>query len=83
MTVEEIKDRIRPFDVDRNGTISREELQEAVQSLRVWLAWWKAHQGMKEADLSHSSRIDNADEFKRLSRQERSMINKMTKFSDY
>ncbi|KAL3725978.1 hypothetical protein ACJRO7_030942 [Eucalyptus globulus] len=66
MTVEEIKDRIRPFDVDRNGTISREKLQEAVQSLRVWLAWWKAHQGMKEADLSHSSRIDNADEFKRL-----------------
>lgn len=66
MTVEEFKNWIRRFDADHDGAISCEELQEAVRSLGAWLAWWKAHRGMKEADANRSGRVDSAEEFERL-----------------
>ncbi|KAI3416615.1 EF-hand domain-containing protein [Psidium guajava] len=86
MTVEEFKNWIRGFDADHDGTISRQELQEAVRSLRVWLAWWKARRGMEEAGLNRSGRIDDAEEFERLvtyAQQQGSMIHKVKKFSCY
>ncbi|RVX21507.1 Protein detoxification 48 [Vitis vinifera] len=66
MTVDEFKAWLRRFDSDRDGKISREELQEALCSLQVWFGWWKARQGMKEADTDHSGRIDNTKEMEKL-----------------
>lgn len=66
MTVDEFKAWISGFDSDHNGQISRKELKEALRSLRVWLGWWRARQGMKAADFNGNGQIDNAKEFEKL-----------------
>ncbi|MQL89725.1 hypothetical protein Taro_022312 [Colocasia esculenta] len=65
MTVEEFKAWLRRFDADRDGCLTREELQHALNSLNRWSAWWRARQGMKEADTNHNGRIDR-DEMDKL-----------------
>ena len=49
-TVEEFRAWLAQFDADRDGRISREELQQALRSLNVWFAWWKARGGVRAAD---------------------------------
>ncbi|KAM2321983.1 hypothetical protein ACFXTH_018705 [Malus domestica] len=66
MTVEEFKAWIYRFDNDHNGQISREELKEALRSLRVWFGWWRARQAMKSSDFNGSGQIDNPKEFEKL-----------------
>ncbi|KAJ9670767.1 hypothetical protein PVL29_026973 [Vitis rotundifolia] len=66
MTVDEFKAWLRRFDSDHDGKFSLEELQEAIGSLQVWFGWWKARQGMKEADSDHNGRIDNSKEMEKL-----------------
>ncbi|XVF17704.1 hypothetical protein REPUB_Repub10bG0146700 [Reevesia pubescens] len=66
MTVDEFKAWLRHFDADHDGRISQEELKDALQSLRVWFGWWKARQGMKEADFNHDGQIENAKEIEKL-----------------
>lgn len=66
MTVEEFKTWLRRYDTDHDGRISREELKEALRSLHVWFTWWKARQGMKEADTNRNGQIDSAKETERL-----------------
>jgi calmodulin len=66
MTVEQFKAWLRRFDADHDGSISHEELKEALQSLRIWFGWWKARQGMKEADSNHNGQIDNPKEIEKL-----------------
>ncbi|CAB4287438.1 unnamed protein product [Prunus armeniaca] len=66
MTVDEFKAWLRLFDSDHNGKISREELKEALHSLKVWFGWWRARQGMKQADCNKSGQIDNPKEFEKL-----------------
>lgn len=66
MTVDEFKAWLLRFDSDHNGKISREELKEALHSLRIWFGWWRARQGMKKADFNGSGQIDNAKEFEKL-----------------
>ncbi|KAK9948893.1 hypothetical protein M0R45_004447 [Rubus argutus] len=66
MTVDEFKAWLGRFDNDHNGHISREELKEALHSLRIWFGWWRARQVMKEADSNSNGQIDNAKEFEKL-----------------
>lgn len=68
MTVEEFKTWLRGFDANHDERISREELKEALASLRKWFAWWKARQGIKKADSNRDSQIDlhNMNEIEKL-----------------
>jgi len=66
MTVEQFKTWLRRFDANHDGSFSEEELKEALHSLRIWFGWWKARQGMKEADSNHNEQIDNPNEIEKL-----------------
>ncbi|KAJ8764547.1 hypothetical protein K2173_006287 [Erythroxylum novogranatense] len=66
MTVDEFKAWLHRFDNDHDGRISREELEDALYSLRTWFAWWKARQGMKGADTNKNGLIDNNKEIEKL-----------------
>ena len=66
MTVEELKAWLRSFDGDQDGRTSREELKEALQSLRIWFGGWKARRVMKEADMDCSGYLDNDNEIAKL-----------------
>ncbi|CAM0943950.1 unnamed protein product [Alopecurus aequalis] len=64
-TVEEFRAWLAQFDADGDGRISREELQEALRSLDVWFAWWKAREALREADANRNGLVDG-DEMGRL-----------------
>jgi calmodulin len=66
MTVEEFRAWLSQFDADRDGRISREELQRALRSLNVWLAWWKARDGMLAADTNGDGNVGGDGEVARL-----------------
>ena len=66
MTVDEFKAWLRRFDADHDGRISQGELKDALDSLRVLFGWWKARQGMKEADCNHDGQIKNTKEIEKL-----------------
>ena len=64
-TVEEFRAWLAQFDADRDGRISREELQHALRSLNVWFAWWKAREAMRAVDANRNGSVDG-DEMGRL-----------------
>ncbi|KAL6222573.1 hypothetical protein ACLB2K_005965 [Fragaria x ananassa] len=66
MTVDEFKAWLRRFDNDHNGQISREELTEALHSLKIWFGWWKSRLVMKQADSNRDGQIDNTKEFEKM-----------------
>lgn len=61
MSISEFKAWLRQFDSDHDGRISRDELHRALQDLRTWLAWWKARQGMKQADRNGDGKVDQEE----------------------
>ncbi|KAG2610845.1 calcium-binding protein CML38-like [Panicum virgatum] len=65
-TVEEFRAWLAQFDADRDGRISREELQQALRSLNVWFAWWKARDGVRAADGDGDGGVAGDDEVARL-----------------
>ena len=65
-TVEEFRAWLAQFDADRDGRISREELQQALRSLNVWFAWWKARGGVRAADANGDGGVAGDDEVARL-----------------
>ncbi|WVZ81994.1 hypothetical protein U9M48_029311 [Paspalum notatum var. saurae] len=66
VTVEEFRAWLAQFDTNRDGRISKEELQNALRSLDVWFAWWKARRGVRAADANRDGRVDGDDEVGRL-----------------
>ncbi|KAJ9177244.1 hypothetical protein P3X46_012482 [Hevea brasiliensis] len=60
--VEEFKAWLRQFDIDCDGCLSREDLKEALHSMRIRFAWWKARQAMKEADTNGNGQVNNPKE---------------------
>lgn len=61
MSIEEFKAWLKQFDANRDGRISREELQQALRSLHAWFAWWKACEGVKEADADRNGLVDKEE----------------------
>jgi len=66
LTVEEFRAWLAQFDADRDGRISREELQHALRSINVWFAWWKARDGVRAADANRDGGVQGEDEVARL-----------------
>ncbi|KAI9164920.1 hypothetical protein LWI28_004493 [Acer negundo] len=66
MTVDEFKAWLRRYDSNSDGQISQDELKEALHGLRSWFPWWKARQGMKEADSNHDGLINSPKEMEKL-----------------
>ncbi|WVZ73522.1 hypothetical protein U9M48_021819 [Paspalum notatum var. saurae] len=64
-TAEEFKAWLSQFDADGDGRISREELEQALRSLNLWFAWWKARDAVRAADANHNGKVDG-DEVGRL-----------------
>ncbi|KAK1620067.1 hypothetical protein QYE76_025600 [Lolium multiflorum] len=64
-TVEEFWAWLAQFDADGDGRISLEELREALRSLDVWFAWWKAREALRDADANRNGLVD-PDEMGRL-----------------
>ncbi|KAL9665881.1 hypothetical protein QQ045_000202 [Rhodiola kirilowii] len=65
MTVEEFKKWLKHFDADKDGRISREELQEAVHYAGKWFGGWRSRHAMSGADANGSGFIED-DEVERL-----------------
>ncbi|CAL5043880.1 unnamed protein product [Urochloa decumbens] len=65
-TVEDFRAWLAQFDADRDGRISREELQNALRSLNVWFAWWKARGGVRAADANRDGGVAGEEEVARL-----------------
>ncbi|CAL9179066.1 unnamed protein product [Musa hybrid cultivar] len=61
MTVEEFKEWLMKFDTDRDGRISREELQRAIRSIRGRFSGWKSRRGIRYADSDGSGFIDEGE----------------------
>jgi calmodulin len=68
LTVEGFRAWLAQFDADRDGRISREELQHALRSLNVWFAWWKARGAVRAADADRDGGVQliGEDEVARL-----------------
>ncbi|KAM7251550.1 hypothetical protein ACFE04_023433 [Oxalis oulophora] len=68
MTIDEFKAWLRSFDANHDGRINEEELEEALHSLKTWFAWFKARQGIKEADSNRNGLVEynNSQEIEKL-----------------
>ncbi|KAJ3676997.1 hypothetical protein LUZ60_002721 [Juncus effusus] len=59
MTVEEFKEWLKHFDVDKDGRISRQELQRAIKAVRGRFSGWKSIRGIRHADTDGDGYIDS------------------------
>ncbi|KAI5656208.1 hypothetical protein M9H77_25001 [Catharanthus roseus] len=58
MTLEEFKKWLMRFDENKDGRISRQELQDAMRATGVWFSRFKSKDGLKSADKNHDGFID-------------------------
>ncbi|KAI4321520.1 hypothetical protein MLD38_034890 [Melastoma candidum] len=61
MTAEEFKRWLKKFDSDRDGKISREELQDAVRFTGGWFSTWKHRRAVNDADADGNGFIDDVE----------------------
>jgi calmodulin len=59
MTVDEFKEWLQRFDVDRDGRISRDELRRAMRAIRTRFTGWRSRQGINYADADGDGYIDD------------------------
>jgi calmodulin len=59
MTVDEFKEWLQRFDVDRDGRISRDELRRAMRAIRARFTGWRSRQGINYADADRDGYIDD------------------------
>ncbi|KAG5542162.1 hypothetical protein RHGRI_021878 [Rhododendron griersonianum] len=60
MAMDQFKEWVKQFDVDKDGRISRDELREAIRSTRAWFPRWKANRGVKAADANIDGFVDDS-----------------------
>ncbi|KAI4389546.1 hypothetical protein MLD38_001761 [Melastoma candidum] len=65
MTAEEFKRWLKKFDSDRDGRISREELQDAIRFTGGLFSMWKQRRAVNAADADGNGFIDD-DEMNNL-----------------
>lgn len=66
-TIDEVKKWVEQcVDTNKDGYVSDQELEKALQDLRLWFAGWRSGRGMKRADLNHNGKVDNDQEMKEL-----------------
>jgi calmodulin len=68
MTVDEFKEWIKFFDVDKDGRISRQELRRAIKVIHGRFSGWKSSKGIRAADTDgdgyiEEDEIDNLIDF--------------------
>lgn len=61
MTVDEFKEWLRRFDVDRDGRISRDELRCAMRTIRTRFAGYKSKRGIDYADADGDGYVDDSE----------------------
>ncbi|KAJ4745235.1 EF hand calcium-binding protein family [Rhynchospora pubera] len=61
MTVDEFKEWLKRFDMDKDGRISRQELQRAIKAIRGRFSSWKSSRGIRAADIDGDGYV-NEDE---------------------
>ncbi|RWR92547.1 EF-hand domain-containing protein [Cinnamomum micranthum f. kanehirae] len=61
MTVKQFKEWFESMDKNRDGNISKEELQEALSGIGMRFVGWKVWRGMVHADLNRNGVIDPAE----------------------
>ena len=66
MTEQQFRVWLQKVDVNGDGRISRQELQDALRVLGMNCTKWKAWRAKKNADLNHNNYIDGEPEIKKL-----------------
>ena len=61
MTIDEFKRWLKRFYGDRDGRISRAELQEGVRANGGWFCRWKVQRGIRSADRNNDGFIDESE----------------------
>ncbi|XP_015694949.1 polcalcin Phl p 7-like [Oryza brachyantha] len=61
MTVEDFKEWLKQFDTDRDGRISRSELQEAIRRRGGWFSGLRAGRAVRRADMDGSGFVDDSE----------------------
>uniref|UniRef100_A0A7N0U728 EF-hand domain-containing protein n=1 Tax=Kalanchoe fedtschenkoi TaxID=63787 RepID=A0A7N0U728_KALFE len=59
MTLDQFKKWLKHFDEDKDGRISREELEEAVHYAGSWFGGWRSKRAMRAADGNGSGFIED------------------------
>ncbi|KAL5992782.1 hypothetical protein ACLOJK_013701 [Asimina triloba] len=64
LAASEVKRWIQSVDKDKDGRISKEELQAALKGLKLWFTRHRSGRAMKKADKDCNGFIDSVEEFK-------------------
>ncbi|KAJ6400071.1 hypothetical protein OIU84_015680 [Salix udensis] len=59
MSIEEFKRWLKTFDADKDGKISREELEDAMPG--GWITRWKGKRGIRSADSDGNGFIEESE----------------------
>lgn len=61
LTIKEFKRWLMRFDTDKDGRISKTELQQLVKATGGWFSGWKGKAGIKAADRNGNGIVDECE----------------------